>query len=51
MMELKEALIEASAAGAACVTETGATTSVTSEKVDTLLRLQGASLRSRIQVI
>ena len=51
MVELKEALMEASAAGAACVIETGATTSVTSEKVNTLLRLQGASLRSRIQVI
>ncbi len=50
MVELKEALIEASAAGAACVMETGATTSVTSEKVNSLLRLQGVSLKSRIQV-
>jgi sugar/nucleoside kinase (ribokinase family) len=50
MIQLKEALMEASAAGAACVTETGATTSVTSGKVDTLLRAQGASLKSRIRV-
>ena len=48
--ELKNALLEASAAGAACVTETGATTSVTSEKVKSLLRLQGTSMLNRIRV-
>ena len=50
IVELKEILLEASAVGAACVTETGATTSVTSEKVNTLLRLQGESLKGRIRV-
>jgi len=41
---LKRALLESSAAGAACVTALGATTGVTREKVDWLIKEQGKTV-------
>jgi len=47
--ELTEALINGAAAGAACVTSTGATTAVTKENVKRLIAEQGDKLRARIE--
>ena len=49
--ELTEALIEGAAAGATCVTSTGATTAVTKEKVQRLIAEQADELRTRIEIL
>ena len=47
--ELTEALIKGAAAGAACVTATGATTAVTEENARSLIAEKGDELRARIE--
>ncbi len=42
-------LLKGSAAGAACVTSTGATTAVTRENVDSLMKDQGDRVRAGIR--
>ena len=46
--EAKTLLLKGSAAGAACVTSTGATTTVTRENVDSLMKEQGDRVRAGI---
>jgi sugar/nucleoside kinase (ribokinase family) len=48
-IELTEALIKGAAAGAACVTSTGATTAVTKENVQRLIAEQAEELRTRVE--
>jgi len=47
--DVKTMLLKGSAAGAACVTSTGATTAVTREKVDSLMKDQGDRVRAGIR--
>lgn len=47
--DAKTMLLEGSAAGAACVTSTGATTAVTRENVDSLMKEQGGNVRAGIR--
>ena len=47
--DAKTMLLKGSAAGAACITSTGATTSVTRENVDNLMKEQGDKFRAGIR--
>ena len=47
--DVKAMLLQGSAAGAACVTFTGATTAVTREKVDLLMKEPGDRVRAGIR--
>ena len=49
--ELTETLIRGAAAGAACVTATGATTAVTKEKTETLIAEQADEIRTRVELL
>jgi hypothetical protein len=49
--ELTETLLRGAAAGAACVTATGATTAVTKEKTETLIAEQADDIRTRIEIL